>query len=53
MFYITHRVPILVEQSRETIDLMLEKWESVPSDEKSKILECLIPEVAMCTCLHL
>lgn len=45
VFYHTHRVPILVDQSRETMNLMLEKWESVPSDEESEIVKYLIPEV--------
>ena len=52
MFY--HRVPIFIDQIRETLNLIFEKWETIPSDdeipsanEMNEIARYLTPEVCI------
>ena len=52
MFY--HRVPIFIDQIRETLICILEKWQTIPSDDEApsddkmnEIAQCLTPEVCI------
>ena len=36
---------MFLDQSREAIELILEKWQSIPVDQKYEIAQYLIPEV--------
>ena len=38
---------MFLDQSREAIELILEKWQSIPLDQKYEIAQYLIPEVCM------
>jgi len=40
------RVPMFLDQSREAIELILEKWQLIPLDQKYEIAQYLIPEVS-------
>lgn len=40
-----HRVPMFLDQSREAIELIMEKWQSIPVDQKYELAQYLIPEV--------
>ena len=43
------RVPIFIDQAEETLKLINQKWESIPSDdEKEELFKSLIPEVYIC-----
>ena len=43
--FLYYRVPIFIDQFREVMDLMMKKWQSIPSDQGNDVAQCLIPEV--------
>ena len=38
---------MFLDQLREAIELIVEKWQSIPLDQKYEIAQYLIPEVSM------
>ena len=46
------RVPMFLDQSREAIELVLEKWQSIPMDQRYEIAHYLLPEVRTYSIFH-